>query len=122
MVRSPVLALLFLTACTQAVVVKEGSGWREVQSSGSATTVEVTTTDPRELAEIARTLPEGEKHAWAWVTRTYLFDQIIRKEIAEGADLVTWVGDRDRVVATRRHSRPGDQADKRGSACEHPGQ
>jgi methyltransferase (TIGR00027 family) len=38
--------------------------------------------------EIARTLPEGEKHAWAWVTRTYLFDEMIRKEIAEGADLV----------------------------------
>ena len=39
-------------------------------------------------AEIARTLPEGEKHAWAWVTRTYLFDQMIRKEIAEGTDLI----------------------------------
>ena len=39
-------------------------------------------------AEIARTLPEGEKHAWDWVTRTYLFDQMIRKEIAEGTDLI----------------------------------
>ena len=39
-------------------------------------------------AEIARTLPEGEKHAWAWATRTYLFDQMVRKEIAEGADLI----------------------------------
>lgn len=38
--------------------------------------------------EIARTLPEGQSHAWAWVARTYLFDQIIQKEIAEGADLI----------------------------------
>src|SRR5262249_7694551 len=38
--------------------------------------------------EIARNLPEGEKHAWAWVARTYLFDQMIQKEIAEGADLI----------------------------------
>lgn len=39
-------------------------------------------------AEIARTLPEGQSHAWAWVARTYLFDQILQKEIAEGADLI----------------------------------
>jgi methyltransferase (TIGR00027 family) len=39
-------------------------------------------------SEIARNLPEGEKHAWAWVTRTYLFDQMIQKEIDEGADLI----------------------------------
>jgi len=39
-------------------------------------------------AEIARTLPEGQSHAWAWAARTYLFDQILQKEIAEGADLI----------------------------------
>lgn len=39
-------------------------------------------------AEIARTLPEGQSHPWAWVARTYLFDQILQKEIAEGADLI----------------------------------
>ena len=38
-------------------------------------------------AEIARTLPEGQSHAWAWVARTYLFDQFLRKEIENGADL-----------------------------------
>ena len=38
--------------------------------------------------EIARTIPEGQSHAWAWVTRTYLFDQFIREEIEAGADLV----------------------------------
>jgi methyltransferase (TIGR00027 family) len=39
-------------------------------------------------AEIARTIPEGQAHAWAWVSRTYLFDQCIQKEIQEGADLI----------------------------------
>jgi len=42
----------------------------------------------RRGGEMARTLPEGLSHAWAWVARTYLFDQILQKEIAEGADLV----------------------------------
>ncbi|HXY01894.1 MAG TPA: SAM-dependent methyltransferase, partial [Candidatus Limnocylindrales bacterium] len=39
-------------------------------------------------AEIARSIPEGQAHAWAWVSRTYLFDQFIRKEIENGADLI----------------------------------
>jgi methyltransferase (TIGR00027 family) len=39
-------------------------------------------------AEIAKTIPEGQSHAWAWVSRTYLFDQFIREEIANGADLI----------------------------------
>jgi methyltransferase (TIGR00027 family) len=38
--------------------------------------------------EIARTIPEGQAHAWAWVSRTYLFDQFLRKEIENGADLI----------------------------------
>jgi methyltransferase (TIGR00027 family) len=38
--------------------------------------------------EIARSIPEGQAHAWAWVSRTYLFDQFIRKEIENGADLI----------------------------------
>lgn len=39
-------------------------------------------------AEIAKTIPEGQAHAWAWVARTYLFDQFIQKEIGNGADLI----------------------------------
>ena len=39
-------------------------------------------------AEIAKTLPEGQSHAWAWVSRTYLFDQFIREEIDGGTDLI----------------------------------
>jgi len=39
-------------------------------------------------AEIARAIPEGQAHAWSWVTRTYLFDQFLKKEIENGADLI----------------------------------
>jgi methyltransferase (TIGR00027 family) len=37
---------------------------------------------------IANTLPDGNKHEWAWVARTYLFDQFLTREIREGATLV----------------------------------
>lgn len=37
---------------------------------------------------IANTLPEGNKHEWAWVARTYLFDKFTAAEINKGADLV----------------------------------
>jgi methyltransferase (TIGR00027 family) len=38
--------------------------------------------------QIANTLPEGNKHEWAWVARTYLFDQFLSRAIQDGADLV----------------------------------
>jgi methyltransferase (TIGR00027 family) len=38
--------------------------------------------------DIANTLPEGNKHAWAWVARTYLFDQFIIHELQQGTDMV----------------------------------
>ena len=38
--------------------------------------------------DIANTLPDGNKHAWAWVTRTYLFDHFITQELQRGVDLV----------------------------------
>lgn len=38
--------------------------------------------------EIANTLPDGNKHEWAWMARTYLFDQFVSREIQAGADLV----------------------------------
>jgi methyltransferase (TIGR00027 family) len=37
---------------------------------------------------LANTLPEGNKHEWAWVARTYLFDQFLAREIQDGATLV----------------------------------
>jgi methyltransferase (TIGR00027 family) len=38
--------------------------------------------------EIARSTPFHEKHSWSWVTRTYLFDSIISRQVAQGADMV----------------------------------
>ena len=38
--------------------------------------------------EIAKTIPWGQANAWAWVTRTYLFDKFLREEIENGADLI----------------------------------
>jgi len=37
---------------------------------------------------IADSLPKGRSQSWAWVTRTYLFDQFIAEEVARGVDLV----------------------------------
>jgi methyltransferase (TIGR00027 family) len=37
---------------------------------------------------LANTLPDGNKHEWAWVARTYLFDQFLIRELQAGADLV----------------------------------
>ncbi len=38
--------------------------------------------------QIAATLPDGNKHEWAWVARTYLFDQFLARAVEDGADLV----------------------------------
>ena len=38
--------------------------------------------------DIANTLLHGNSYAWAWVARTYLFDQFILREIEQGADMV----------------------------------
>lgn len=37
---------------------------------------------------LANTLPDGNKHEWAWVARTYLFDHFLSRAIQDGADLV----------------------------------
>ena len=38
--------------------------------------------------EIAKNLPDGDKHEWAWMARTYLFDRYVSQEIREGADVI----------------------------------
>lgn len=38
--------------------------------------------------EIAKSLTDGNKHEWAWVARTYLFDRFLLSEIHQGADMV----------------------------------
>lgn len=42
--------------------------------------------------EIANTLLDGNKHEWAWVARTYLFDQFLAREIRNGTDVVLNLG------------------------------
>ncbi len=37
---------------------------------------------------IADEVPGGNSHSWAWVLRTYLFDQFISQQIEQGADMV----------------------------------
>ena len=37
---------------------------------------------------IADEVPGGSSHTWAWVLRTYLFDQFISQQIEQGADMV----------------------------------
>ena len=38
--------------------------------------------------QIANTLPDGNNQEWAWMARTYLFDQFAMRVVQEGADLV----------------------------------
>jgi len=38
--------------------------------------------------DIANTLADGNKHEWAWMARTYLFDQFVSREIQAGANVV----------------------------------
>lgn len=38
--------------------------------------------------EIAASLPESERATWAWVARTYLFDQFIVEQLQQGVDMV----------------------------------
>jgi methyltransferase (TIGR00027 family) len=37
---------------------------------------------------IARGMPDGERNAWAWTTRTCLFDRLIREQLVAGIDTV----------------------------------
>ncbi|HME11416.1 MAG TPA: SAM-dependent methyltransferase [Candidatus Acidoferrum sp.] len=38
--------------------------------------------------QIANTLAQGNKHEWAWVARTYLFDKFVSQVVQEGAQLL----------------------------------
>ena len=38
--------------------------------------------------QIANGLPDVNKHEWAWVARTYLFDRFVLRALEQGADLV----------------------------------
>lgn len=59
------LVLLLAFGCT-AHVVREGNGWRETESrEPGKTTVEITTVDPKALAELAKTHPDPRVRAEA---------------------------------------------------------
>jgi methyltransferase (TIGR00027 family) len=38
--------------------------------------------------EIFEKMPHKTDTSWAWITRTYLFDQVIRDQVAQGVDIV----------------------------------
>jgi methyltransferase (TIGR00027 family) len=39
-------------------------------------------------AKIAKEMKFGVRHTWSWISRTYVVDQMIQKQIAAGADVV----------------------------------
>src|SRR5229473_1572395 len=82
---------------TQAVVrnISDTARWAAVFRARETERTDALFRDPyaERLAgkmgvDIANTLPEGNRHAWAWVARTYLFDQFIAQEIKQGTDMV----------------------------------
>ena len=84
-------------AGTQAVVrnISDTARWAAVFRARETERTDALFRDPyaERLAgkmgvDIANTLPEGNSHAWAWVARTYLFDQFITQEIEQGTDMV----------------------------------
>lgn len=38
--------------------------------------------------QIAATMPFSNRHAWGFASRTYLFDQFIEEQVAQGADMI----------------------------------
>lgn len=56
----PFLSLLAALGCAQPKVIREGEGWKETESA-----VQVTSDDPRVLAELARTHPDARVRAEA---------------------------------------------------------
>lgn len=38
--------------------------------------------------QIAKSMPFSERATWAWITRTYLFDEFIEKQVEQGTDTV----------------------------------
>ncbi|HVR86195.1 MAG TPA: hypothetical protein VMU54_17870 [Planctomycetota bacterium] len=86
MVRGPraliCLALILAVGCT-ANVLREGNGWRETESKEAGkTNLEITTSDPKVLIEIAKTHPDGRirGEAQSRVTDPAALPEIIKVE------------------------------------------
>jgi methyltransferase (TIGR00027 family) len=82
---------------TQAVVrnISDTARWAAVFRARETARADAIFRDPyaqrlagKKGVDIANTLPEGNSHAWAWVARTYLFDQFITHGIEQGVDMV----------------------------------
>ncbi|HZE98843.1 MAG TPA: hypothetical protein VE981_17675, partial [Planctomycetota bacterium] len=76
------VVLLAAVGCA-AKVVREGNGWREVESKEAGkTNIEVTTGDPKVLAEIAKTHPDSRVRgeAQARITDPAALPDIVRVE------------------------------------------
>jgi methyltransferase (TIGR00027 family) len=75
--------------------ISDTARWAAVYRARETERLDAVFRDPfaRRLAgargeEIFNAMPSGNRTAWAWVTRTYLFDQLITEQIAQGVDLV----------------------------------
>ena len=38
--------------------------------------------------QIAKSMPFSERATWAWITRTYAYDEFIKQRVREGVDMV----------------------------------
>src|SRR5439155_18020971 len=38
--------------------------------------------------QIAKSMPFSERATWAWITRTYAYDEFIKQQVREGVDMV----------------------------------
>lgn len=75
--------------------VSDTAHWAAVYRARETERADAVFRDPfaRRLAgergeEIAKVFPFHEKNTWSWVTRTYVFDGVIREQLAQGVDLV----------------------------------
>lgn len=60
-----VLALVLGLGCQSAKVVREGNGWRETETKDGKTEISITSSDPKVLAEIAKTHADPKIRAQA---------------------------------------------------------
>jgi methyltransferase (TIGR00027 family) len=75
--------------------ISDTARWAAVYRARETERLDAVFRDPyaRRLAgargqEIFEKMPRKTDTSWAWITRTYLFDQVIREQIAGGVDLV----------------------------------
>jgi hypothetical protein len=82
MARSLIAAVLLISVgCSQAKVVREGKGWREVEARDS-TVIEMMTDDPEVLADLAKTAPDARVRSEAVlrVKDSAVLSEVVRQE------------------------------------------